>query len=173
MNVQQENKRVKCPPRAKPTQNPLENQEPSYQKGKNMSENWVYRHFGHDKIIFFKFFFDEYSYNTPYLQHCTDKKNSLKIFFSYEILQCSPYFWSLTPLPSCPGNTASTDRRPQLPSRPDNTAGVVALVGMAPSTTSRWRHRSPRLVWVASIIFSSLFCKFFVHCFFIRHANNN
>ncbi len=25
MNVQQENKRIKCPPRAKPTQNPLEN----------------------------------------------------------------------------------------------------------------------------------------------------
>ncbi len=27
MNVQQENKRIKCPLRAKPTQNPLENQE--------------------------------------------------------------------------------------------------------------------------------------------------
>jgi hypothetical protein len=28
-----------------------------------------------DMIIFFLiFFFDEYSYNTPYLQHCTDKK---------------------------------------------------------------------------------------------------
>ena len=39
MNVQQENKRIKCPLRAKPTQNPLENQEPSYQKGKNTSEN--------------------------------------------------------------------------------------------------------------------------------------
>jgi hypothetical protein len=33
MNVQQENKRIKCPLRAKPTQNPLENQEPSYQTG--------------------------------------------------------------------------------------------------------------------------------------------
>ena len=39
MNVQQENKRIKCPLRAKPTQNPLENQEPSYQKGKKTSEN--------------------------------------------------------------------------------------------------------------------------------------
>jgi len=77
MNVQQENKRIKCPLRAKPTQNPLENQKPSYQKGKKTSENWVFRHFGHDKIIFFKFFFDEYSYNTLYPQHCTDKKNSL------------------------------------------------------------------------------------------------
>jgi hypothetical protein len=26
------------------------------------------------KIIIFKFFFDEYSYNTLYPQHCTDKK---------------------------------------------------------------------------------------------------
>jgi hypothetical protein len=39
MNVQQENKRLKCPPRAKPTQKPLENQEPSYQIGKKTSEN--------------------------------------------------------------------------------------------------------------------------------------
>ncbi len=39
MNVQQENKRIKCPLRANPTQNPLENQEPSYQKGKKTSEN--------------------------------------------------------------------------------------------------------------------------------------
>jgi hypothetical protein len=36
--------------------------------------------FGHDKIIFLKSFFDENSYNTPYLQHCTDKKNSLNFF---------------------------------------------------------------------------------------------
>jgi hypothetical protein len=39
MNVQQENKRLKCPLRAKPTQKPLENQEPSYQKGKKTSKN--------------------------------------------------------------------------------------------------------------------------------------
>jgi len=39
MNVNQENKRIKCPLRAKPIQNPLENQAPSYQKGKNTSEN--------------------------------------------------------------------------------------------------------------------------------------
>jgi hypothetical protein len=38
-NEQQENKRLKCPLRAKPTQKPLENQEPSYQKGKKTSEN--------------------------------------------------------------------------------------------------------------------------------------
>jgi hypothetical protein len=37
-------------------------------------ENYVYTDFGHDKIIFLKSFLDEYSYNTPYLQHCTDKK---------------------------------------------------------------------------------------------------
>ncbi len=36
MNVQ---KRLKCPPRAKPTQKPLENQQPSYQKGKKTSKN--------------------------------------------------------------------------------------------------------------------------------------
>ena len=53
MNQQQEKKRLKCPPRAKPTQKPLENQKPSYQKGKKTSENWVYRHFRHDKIIIF------------------------------------------------------------------------------------------------------------------------
>jgi hypothetical protein len=39
VNVQQENKRVKCPLRAKPTQKSLENQQPSYQKGKKTSEN--------------------------------------------------------------------------------------------------------------------------------------
>jgi hypothetical protein len=39
MNVQQEKKRIKCPPRATPTQKPLEYQEPSYQKGKKTSEN--------------------------------------------------------------------------------------------------------------------------------------
>ncbi len=39
MNVQQENKRLKCPPRAKPTQKPLENHQPSYQKGKKTSDN--------------------------------------------------------------------------------------------------------------------------------------
>jgi len=41
MNVKQENKILKCPLRAKPTQKPLENQEPSYQKGKKTSENRV------------------------------------------------------------------------------------------------------------------------------------
>ena len=90
MNVRQENKRLKCPPRAKLTQKPLEIQEPSYQIGKKQTENHVFTNFGHDKIIFIKSFLDEYSYNTPYLQHCTDKKNSLKTFFTYEILQCSP-----------------------------------------------------------------------------------
>ena len=74
MNVQQENKRLKCPPRAKPTQKPLENQEPSYRRGKKTSEYYVYTDFGHEKNIFFKSFLDEYSYNTPDLQHCTDKK---------------------------------------------------------------------------------------------------
>jgi hypothetical protein len=39
MNEQQENKRLKCHPRAKPTQKSLENQQPSYQKGKKTSEN--------------------------------------------------------------------------------------------------------------------------------------
>ena len=39
MNVQQENKRLKYPPRAKPTQEPLENQQPSYHKGKKRSDN--------------------------------------------------------------------------------------------------------------------------------------
>ncbi len=39
MDVLKENKRLKCPPRAKPTQKPLEKQQPSYQKGKKMSEN--------------------------------------------------------------------------------------------------------------------------------------
>jgi len=48
MNVQQENKRLKCPPRAKPTQKPLENQQPSNQRGKKTSENYVYTDFGHD-----------------------------------------------------------------------------------------------------------------------------
>ena len=53
MNVQQENKRLKCPSRANPTQKPLENQEPSYKRGKKTSENYVYTDFGHDKIIIF------------------------------------------------------------------------------------------------------------------------
>ncbi len=39
MNAQQENKRLKCPLRAKPTQKPLENHQPSYQKGKKTSDN--------------------------------------------------------------------------------------------------------------------------------------
>ena len=70
MNAQQENKRLKCPPRAKPTQKPLENKQPSYQRGKKTLENYVYADLGHDK----KKLIIEYSYNTPYLQHCTDKK---------------------------------------------------------------------------------------------------
>ena len=53
MDVQQENKRLKCPPRAKPTEKPLDNHQPTYQKGKKTSENYVYTDFGHDKIIFF------------------------------------------------------------------------------------------------------------------------
>ena len=90
VNVQQENKRIKWPLRAKPTQNPLENQKPSYQKGKKTSENWVFRHFGHDKIIFFKFFFDEYSYNTLYPQHCTDKKTVWKHFLVMKFSSAAP-----------------------------------------------------------------------------------
>jgi hypothetical protein len=77
-------------------------------------------------------------------------------------------------MPSCPGNTTSYDRRPPPPSRPVNTAGVIALVAMAPSPASRWCRRcspvtlvalafvalassSSALVWGASIIFSCLF----------------
>ena len=51
------------------------------------------------------------------------------------------------------GEDPTRRRRPPYPpppSRSDNTAGVVALVAMAPSATSRWRHRRPRLVWGAS-----------------------
>jgi len=68
----------------------------------------------------------------------------------------------------------SADQRPPPHSRPDNTAGVVALVAMAPSPVSRWCGRCPpvalvalsfvvlassssALVWGASIIFSCLF----------------
>jgi hypothetical protein len=43
-------------------------------KRKKTSENDVYTDFGHDKMIIFKSFLDEYSYKTPYLQHCIDKK---------------------------------------------------------------------------------------------------
>ena len=68
------------PSESKPTQNPLENHEPSYKKGKKTSENRVYRHFGYDNF-FFKLFFDEYSYNTPYPQHCTDKKKQFENIF--------------------------------------------------------------------------------------------
>ncbi len=32
-------------------------------------------------IFFFKLFFDEYSYNTPYPQHCTDKKKQFENIF--------------------------------------------------------------------------------------------
>jgi len=52
MNAQQENKRLKCPPRAKPTQKPLENKQPSYQRGKKTLENYVYSDFGHDNFFF-------------------------------------------------------------------------------------------------------------------------
>jgi hypothetical protein len=51
MNVQQENKRIKCPPRAKPTQKPLETQKPSYQRCKKTSENYVYTDFRHDNFF--------------------------------------------------------------------------------------------------------------------------
>jgi hypothetical protein len=81
---------------------------------------------------------------------------------------------ALTPLPSCPGNTTSADRRLPPPSRPDNSTGVIALVAMAPSTALHWCCRclpvalvalvfvalassSSALVWGASIIFSCLF----------------
>ncbi len=43
-------------------------------------------------IHFFIFFLNDYSYDTPYPQHCTDKKNILKTFFRLKILQCSPYW---------------------------------------------------------------------------------
>ena len=39
MDALKENKRLKCHLRAKTTQKPLENQPPSYQKGKKKSEN--------------------------------------------------------------------------------------------------------------------------------------
>jgi hypothetical protein len=39
---------------------------------------------------FFKISHDEYSYDTPYLQHCIVKKMFLKIFFSKRNIQCSP-----------------------------------------------------------------------------------
>ena len=91
MNVQQENKRLKFPPRANPTQKPLENHQPSYQKGRNALENYVYTDFGHDKIIFLKSFLDENSHNTPYLQHCTDKK-IMGIFFYLRNSPVEPLF---------------------------------------------------------------------------------
>ena len=53
------------------------------------------------------------------------------------------------PLPSCPGNTTSTDRRPPPPSRPDNTAGVYALVAMAPLPVLRWCRHCPPVALVA------------------------
>ena len=40
---------------------------------------------------FLFYFFYDYSYDTPYPQHCTEKKNILKTFFRLKILQCSPY----------------------------------------------------------------------------------
>ena len=46
-------------------------------------------------------------------------------------------------------DTTSADRRPPPPSRPDNTAGVVALVAMAPSPASRWCRRCPPVALVA------------------------
>ena len=55
------------------------------------------------------------------------------------------------PLPSCLGNTTSADRRPPPPSRPDNTAGVVALVTMAPSPASRWCRHCPPVALVALV----------------------
>ncbi len=39
---------------------------------------------------FFKISHDEYSYNTPYLQHCTVKKMTLKIFFLKEFSSAAP-----------------------------------------------------------------------------------
>ena len=78
------------PSKSKTNTKPLENQQPSYQRGKKMSENYMYTDFGHDKIIIFKSFLDEYSYNTPYLQHCTDKKNSLKTFFLKKFSSAAP-----------------------------------------------------------------------------------
>ena len=37
------------------------------------------------------FFFCDYSYDTLFPQHSSDKKNILKTFFGCKILQCSPY----------------------------------------------------------------------------------
>ena len=65
------------------------------------------------------------------------------------------------PLPSCPGNTMSANQRPPPHSRPDNTTGVVPLVAMAWSPSSRWLrrprragvvvvHRSPSSHWRSS-----------------------
>jgi len=45
--------------------------------------------FRHDDTLFY-FFFNNYSYDTPYAQHSTGKKHILKTFFCLKILQCSP-----------------------------------------------------------------------------------
>ncbi len=42
-------------------------------------ENQVYTHFKHENMIFSRKI-NEYSCNTPYLQHCTEKQNDLKTF---------------------------------------------------------------------------------------------
>ena len=39
---------------------------------------------------FFKSFLDEYSYNTPYLQHCTDKKTVWKSFLLRKFSSAAP-----------------------------------------------------------------------------------
>ena len=46
--------------------------------------------FGHDKIFFFKISHDEYSYNTPYLQHCIWKKMFLRKKILREFSSAAP-----------------------------------------------------------------------------------
>jgi len=47
-------------------------------------------HIERKKMTFFEIFLDEISYNTPYLQVCTEKKKCLKIFFLKEISSAAP-----------------------------------------------------------------------------------
>jgi hypothetical protein len=42
------------------------------------------------KILFFKIPLDEYSYDTPYLQDCSEKKMFLKTFFLREFSTATP-----------------------------------------------------------------------------------
>jgi hypothetical protein len=44
----------------------------------------------HKKMTFFEMCLDEISYNTPYLQVCSEKKRCLKRFFLREISNAAP-----------------------------------------------------------------------------------